>query len=125
MTTLSTRLLYWAPRLLAIAFILFISLFSLDALQQGPVALLIHLLPSVLMALVLVIAWRREWIGALFFALAGAYYVWSVAPRSSLSILVRLNWIGVIAGPAFLIAILFWTNWVTRRKAATPSSVAH
>ena len=120
-----TRFLYWAPRLLAIAFILFISLFSLDALQQGSVALLIHLLPSVLMSLVLAIAWRREWIGALFFALAGAYYVGMTAPKSNLDMLVRLNWIGVIAGPAFLIAILFWTNWVTRRKAATPSCVAH
>jgi hypothetical protein len=112
-----TRLLYWAPRLLAIAFILFISLFSLDALQQGLVALLLHLLPSVLMTLVLVIAWRREWVGALFFALTGAYYVGMTVPKSNLAMLVRVSWIAVIAGPAFLIAILFWTNWRSRKRA--------
>jgi hypothetical protein len=62
----------WAPRGLAIASIAFLSVFALDVFGEGrgavvtAVVRLIHLVPSLALAAVLALAWRREWIGTLF-----------------------------------------------------------
>ena len=69
----------WTPRVLSILFACFISLFALDVFVEGRpwteilVALLIHLIPTYLLILVLVLAWRRPWIGA------AAYFVLACA----------------------------------------------
>lgn len=70
-------LLYWLPRILSIATILFISMFALDSFEpqrsflQQIAAFLIHLIPSFVLILVLVIAWRRELTGGIIFTLIG------------------------------------------------------
>ena len=63
---------------------MFLSLFALDVFSEGYgfwetiLALLIHLIPVYIVVIVLVIAWRREWVGAVLFnALALFYLVWS------------------------------------------------
>ena len=123
MTTNSRSLIYWAPRVLAIAFIGFLGLFALDVFNEGlgwlgtARALAIHLVPSIALAIVLAVAWRQEWVGAAFFGLAGAYYIWTIALRHDLPAGVRVNRCGAIAGPALLIAILFWINWSMRGRA--------
>ena len=114
-----SKLLYWLPRLLSIAFILFVSLFALDALNEGSaVSFLTHLIPSGILILVLIVAWRYEWVGALCFAGGAAHYLWKVLPRTDLSVLVKLNWVGVIAAPALLIAALFWAGWLQKSRPA-------
>jgi hypothetical protein len=71
------KLLYWSPRIVAIAGILFISAFALDAfdealpLQANLVALFMHLLPSVALIFILVIAWRYELLGGILFLVVG------------------------------------------------------
>ena len=73
----SIKLLYWSPRVLAILAILFVSLFALDAFQPGePIAqqlihFFIHLIPSLVLLAVLVLAWKQELIGGIIFALIG------------------------------------------------------
>lgn len=120
MTEFSKRVLYWAPRALSIAFIAFLSLFALDVFSEGNsfwmtfAALAVHLIPSFVLIAVLVLAWRWEWIGALLYAAAGTLYVVMVLPRRSLSPSIKLNWILTIAGPAFLIAVLFLIDWLKR-----------
>ncbi len=111
----SSRLsLFWAPRILTIAFALFVSAFALDVIGEGYtgwellLALLIHLIPTAILAVVLTLAWRWEWVGAVLFAGLGTVYL-LLNPR-------HINWIFTISGPLFLIAALFLINWLKRAE---------
>jgi hypothetical protein len=110
------RILFWAPRVLGILFALFISLFALDVFGVGYgfwetiLALLIHLIPVYLILIALAIAWRWERVGSILFVALGALYMitaWGQFPWS-----VYL----VVAGPAFLIGILFLVDWFYRTE---------
>ena len=115
------RLLFWAPRAVCILFIAFLSLFALDVFLEGMgfwrtlAALIIHLIPSFVLAGILVLAWRWEWIGAVLFTAAGLIYVFTVL-RNPLPPATKASWILVIAGPAFGIGALFLANWVKRAE---------
>jgi hypothetical protein len=89
-------------------------MFALDVFSEGYgfgqtiLALLIHLVPTYLVVIALIIAWRWEWVGAiLFFALALFYLVSSKGG----------SW--VISGPLFLVGVLFIFNWKYRAKLKT------
>jgi len=120
MNEAAKRLVYWAPRVLGIAFAAFSSIFALDALStpgdigQKTVALLMHLIPTGIVLLALLIAWRREWIGAIFFPLLAVVHV---VPRWG-----RLDAPGyaMIDGPLLLLGLLFWLSW--RNRAAPRTS---
>ncbi|MBK8900528.1 MAG: hypothetical protein IPM53_05050 [Anaerolineaceae bacterium] len=110
------RILYWLPRVLSIVFALFISLFALDVFGEGysfwetVLALLMHLIPTFLVLIALIIAWRWERVGALLFVvLAGLY----------LSVSRAESWSWIIAGPLLLLAILFLFDWRVRTQART------
>ena len=116
MNTWAGRILFWSPRILGIGFALFLSMFALDVFGEGRdfwgtvVALLIHLVPVYIVAIILAVAWRREWIGAILFpALAVVYLV---------SMWGRLHWSAylVISGVLFLVGALFWANCEFRGK---------
>jgi hypothetical protein len=104
------RILYWTPRLLAILFAAFLSLFSLDAFELGSgpwttvSALVIHLIPTTLLVLALVITWRWERVGAwLFFSLA----LFLVAAFGRGSELITYWYLLQLAAPLVLIGVLF------------------
>lgn len=121
MTTLHRRMLFWTPRLLSIAYIVFLSIFALDVfseehgLWQILIALSIHLIPSFVLIGVLVLAWRWEWIGAILYAAAGVLYIAWVLPRPIPPTL-KIIWVLMIAAPAFLIAALFLANWLRHEE---------
>lgn len=116
MTALGRRALFWTPRLLSILYIAFLSMFALDVFGEEHgfwrilLALAIHLIPSLLLLAVLILAWRWEWIGATLFSAAGLLYVLSLVPRQ-LPLSLKLTWILAIAVPAFVVAGLFLANW--------------
>ncbi len=60
-------LLIWSPRLLAILFALFLGIFAMDAVGQGPLAVLVHLIPSGLLLAVVALAWRWPCVGTAAF----------------------------------------------------------
>lgn len=64
---------YWLPRILAILYTAFISLFALDVFgePQWFLALVIHLIPSFVLILLTVVAWKHERIGGFLFLAAG------------------------------------------------------
>lgn len=112
------KTMFWSPRIAAIAFALFISLFALDVFQEGVklgdaiIGLLIHLIPTFVMAIAIVLAWRWEWVGAVVFAGWAILYVtttrgfpWSVYV--------------IIAGIPFVIGILFLLDWIYRKEIRT------
>lgn len=106
-------------------FIAFLSLFSLDIFGMGYgfwgtiLGLFMHNIPSLILLIVLLIAWKHEIVGGIVFILAGIYYIVQLL----ITILMNppyqwymLSWAVQIAGPAFLIGILFLVNWIARRK---------
>jgi hypothetical protein len=113
MSRIEGQLLFWSPRILCIAFAIFVSLFALDEFNgsrgfwQTALALLIHLLPTAVVVAVLVLAWRWEWIGAALFAAAAALYAIRVLPKHP-------SWAATIALPLLVIAGLFLANWLKR-----------
>jgi TRAP-type C4-dicarboxylate transport system permease small subunit len=115
------KLMFWAPRILSILFILFLALFSLDVFDSNlgfwgtVLGLLMHNIPSLVLLVVLLIAWKREIVGGIGFVLAGFLYIVSVLMRPNFE-WVRLSWFAMISGPAFLIGILFLVNGSYRKK---------
>ena len=111
MNKLSKQILFWSPRALSILFAIFISLFALDVFSEGNdfwktlLALAIHLVPTLIIVLLLIIAWRWEWIGGIAFLILAATYVVMAWRRFPLSVYF------VVAGPMVIISILFFINW--------------
>lgn len=115
------RAFYWAPRVLSLLFIAFLSVFALDVFEEYEgwalaVALFMHLLPSLVLLGVVAIAWKYELVGAIAFLIGALLYIWWTwwARRDDL-------WIGytVICGPAIIVAILFFLNWRHKNKPHT------
>jgi len=68
-----SKILYWLPRILAILFIAFVSLFALDVFGQPQwfLAFLMHLIPSYILIIVTIIAWKHERVGGFIFVTIG------------------------------------------------------
>jgi hypothetical protein len=122
----SKQLLFWAPRVLSILYIAFLSLFALDVFAEGrgfwqtAQALFMHLIPCFVLIAALILAWRWEWIGAAVYAAAGSLYMfWVVSMVRPVPAGIRVVWALTIAGPAFLIAALFLANWIKHSELRT------
>jgi hypothetical protein len=108
------------PRILSIVFIVFLTLMSLDvispelSLWQIITGLLIHNIPTLVMIIVLIVSWRHEIVGAIAFLLTGLLYI-IMTTRAEIAWYLALSWSIIIAGPAFLIGILFLINWFKKR----------
>jgi len=67
------------------------------------VCLFMHLLPSIVMIIALILAWRWVWVGAAFFAAVGGWFLYISTPGDVLYYIVFL-------GVPFSIAVLFFTG---------------
>lgn len=121
-----SRGLYWIPRVIAILFILFLAMFSLDVFDSCAgflgcaLALFMHNLPALVLLSLLVIGWRREWIPASIFFIFGIWYIAQFVLTSMINTGFEwyyISWIMIIALPAFIIGALFWLNWKNRKKS--------
>ena len=111
MKTALGRTLYWVPRGLGILFAAFISIFALDVFGEGAgfwetlLALVMHLIPTAVVVVALVLSWRWEWLGVFLYTALGALYIqqfWGRFPWSTYLI---------IAGPLVLVGVLFLVDW--------------
>lgn len=114
------QFLFWTPRALSIVFAIFLSLFALDTFTgeysfwEAVLAFILHLIPTGILVLVLIISWRRELIGAiLFFALALFYPIWAWGQFPFVTYL-------VMSGPLFLVGIFFVINWKYKAELQNP-----
>jgi hypothetical protein len=116
MTSTARGLLFWTPRILCIAFALFISLFALDvfgeqrSLGETLIALVMHLIPTAIVLIVLAVSWRWEWVGGIACIALGILYVVMAWRRFPLGVYF------LIAGPLVLTGILFLLNWYYRKE---------
>jgi len=93
------QVFYWLPRVLAIMLIAFFSVFALDVFGEPNwfLGLIMHLVPSFILIILTVIAWRREWVGGWLFVV------------TSLVITVFFHSV-TMAIPALVVGILFLMN---------------
>jgi hypothetical protein len=108
MTKTSHALLLWGPRIAGLLLAGFLSLFALDAFNQGSLiaavpAFAIHLIPSLLVLTVVAAAWKYEWIGAIAFIGLAVVYAMMVGGR--------VDWIVAISAPLALVGVLFLVSW--------------
>ncbi|MCU0679504.1 MAG: hypothetical protein MUC28_03620 [Planctomycetes bacterium] len=116
----TSELIFWAPRILSIIFIIFLALMSLDVFSpelnfaQTMLALFMHNIPALILLIVLIIAWKYEIVGGIAFILGGIIYI---------TLLLRnpfewyyLAWAAQISGMAFFIGALFLVGWRRKKK---------
>lgn len=104
-----------AARICGIGFAFWVSLFALDAFNEDLsfwnmlAALIIHLVPTIFILAVILIAWKYEWLGAFVFLILGLLYI----TTRQADVITYI----VIAGPMFLTGILFLFSWLQQRHA--------
>jgi hypothetical protein len=127
----SMKMIHWTPRIICIAAILFISLFAGDALEHGSniwqklAAFLMHLIPSFILLLFLIIAWKREFIGGILFMLIGlgfSPYIFIHNYNMNHSVGLSLFVITCINMPFVLVGILFLLSHRMKNKNPVISS---
>lgn len=110
--------IYRTPRIAGVLIILFVGLFALDVFSEGLSfwemlgGFVIHALPAIVLAVLLALAWRREWIGFLAFLGAAIYFLRFASGNSIASFGILL----LFSGPMAAIALLFWANWKWRKE---------
>lgn len=116
------RFIYWAPRIMAILFIAFLALFSLDVFEseQGIgnilIGLIMHNIPAISLLVVLIIAWRIEIVGGIVFVLAAIGYIVMTISNAEIPWYLVISWSLTISGPALLTGILFFICWFKKMK---------
>ena len=97
-------------------------MFSLDVFEPGlsakeiAIGLFMHNIPALILLIVTIISWKHEIVGGIVFILAGITYITIMLINGRFfndGILLPLI---LIAGPAFLIGILYILNWAKKRK---------
>ncbi len=106
-------LLVWSPRVLGLMVCLFLGMFAFDAFDGGKTFaealpdFALHLAPIAFLLVVVCISWRWPWVGGLVFTGLAAWYAYFARGH--------LSWIPVIAGPLFVVGILFLWGIRARR----------
>lgn len=75
----------WIARIIGILSVLFFALFSLDSFEEGLslteqlLGFAIHLIPAFLLAMILLVAWRKAiWGGILYLLAAAVMLIWLI-----------------------------------------------
>ncbi|HNY01626.1 MAG TPA: hypothetical protein PKG48_03510 [Bacteroidales bacterium] len=113
------KIIHWAPRILCILAILFVSMFALDSfdprytLIEQLQALFFHLIPTYILILILLVAWKWELIGGTILAMLGLgfmptlyfhNYAMNHSVWMSLSVILMINFPFVLTGAMFIIS---------------------
>jgi len=125
--TVNPRLIYLLPRILCILAIAFISIFAFDAFDSELTLwkqiqdFAMHLMPSFLLLLVLLVAWKWELIGGIIFlfiglALSPIIYIHNYHMNGS--VWMSLSVIITITFPFILVGVLFIIGHRNKQKQA-------
>jgi hypothetical protein len=115
------HLLYWSPRILGVLMVAYAAKNVADFVKPGmgfwdaSIAVLSHLIPSFLLAVVVWLSWRREWIaGSVFVLLATLRFAKDVI-RSDFGHL----WLTLLA---LSIGALWFVSWKYRSEIRRPGT---
>ena len=126
----SIKIIHWLPRIICIVAILFISLFAGDAFEHGNTiwqkigAFLMHLIPSFILLLFLIIAWKWEFVGGLIFMAIGIGfipYIFNHNYAMNQSIGLTLGIVAALNIPFVLVGILFFSSYKMKKNALSES----
>ncbi|MFH6768621.1 hypothetical protein V8G56_07740 [Gaetbulibacter aquiaggeris] len=121
----STKILYYTPRILCVIAILFISLFALDAFETGSTiweqitAFLIHLIPSFILTILLIIAWKKELLGGILFLIISLVFspiIFKMNYNMNHSFWMSMGIIFLITIPFAVVGILFIMSHFRKRQ---------
>ena len=110
------KLIYWIPRWIGILYILFLSIFTLDAFTAGAgfwnnlLAFLIHMLPSIFVLVVLILAWRWPLPGGILFLGLAILFLLFFKHYQFINIAL------IFEGPLLLTSILFLIGGIKEFK---------
>ena len=119
------KIFHWLPRIMCIIAILFISLFAADSFSpeltiwQQLLAFSIHLIPSFVLIIFLIIAWKWELIGGIIFILIGlglSPFVYIKNFQMNHSVGLSLGIIASITLPFIIVGILFIISSYFKKK---------
>lgn len=122
----SLKLFHWLPRIICIVAILFVSLFALDAFEHGKSTrqqltdFFMHMIPSLILLVFLLVAWKWELAGGIIFTVIGI----SMSPVIFLhnyrvnhySIAECINVILMITFPFIVVGVLFIISHFKKKK---------
>lgn len=129
------KIMHWTPRILCILAILFISLFALDSFDPKVTfwhqvqAFLMHMIPSFVLIILLIVAWRWELIGGsilIILALGFSPWIFFNNYQSNHSVWMSLLIILSLTFPFMLPGALFVISYFLKKKnrAITPPAGA-
>ncbi len=123
----NSKILFWTPRVLCILAILFVSMFALDSFEPGvPVsqqilAFLMHMIPSFVLILALVVAWKWELIGGIIVGtvgLATSPFVYSLNYNRTHSAGISFGIVCMVCMPFLVVGILFiWDHYHRKQNS--------
>lgn len=129
MTINRSKILHWAPRIICILAILFISIFALDSfdpaltLWQQLSGFFIHLLPSFILLALLILSWKKELLGGILFTQIGCILspiIYQHNFSSNHSVLMSLGIILMVTVPFVVVGILFiLSHFLCKKKNET------
>ena len=123
--TPAIKIIHWVPRILCILAILFISLFALDSFApeltfwQQIGGFLIHLIPSFILLVFLITAWKWELTGGMIFMILGIGFspiVFSMNYHMNHSIWISIGIIASITFPFIIVGGLFILSHFIKKK---------
>ena len=104
------EILTWAPRIIALIYIGFLSLFALDAFDENHsfpqriTGFFIHLLPSFILMACLLIAWRHRILGGLIFLIVGMIFTVYFGTYQKASSFLMISVPLLLAGVLFILS---------------------
>jgi hypothetical protein len=122
---MKSAIMYWLPRVIVMLAILFASVFAFDSFStansiwQQLLEFLIHLIPSYILLIVLLIAWKFELIGGVIFILLSvgfAPFIFMHNYQMNHSIGICLEIVMLINFPFLLAGILFVLDHKNKNK---------
>jgi len=115
----SLKIIHWVPRIICILAILFVSMLALDSfdprytLWQQLRAFAIHLIPTYILILFLIVSWKWELIGGMMLIILALGFIPFIYTHNfnmnhsvwmSLSIILMINFPFVITGGLFVLS---------------------
>ncbi len=121
----SIKVIHWLPRIICILAILFIGLFAVDAFEphltiwQQIKNFLFHLIPTFILTVLLVIAWKWEYAGGIIFLLVGlglSPFIFNLNYNRTHSTGTSMGGVLMVTFPFIVIGILFIISHFTKRR---------
>lgn len=124
----SVKIIHWTPRIIVIIATLFVSMFALDSFTpertfiQNLGAFFMHLIPSFVLIVLLIVAWKKELIGGILFTVAGLLlspFIYLHNYRMNHSVATSLLVLLIITFPFIVAGILFIMSHYRRKNNHT------